>query len=276
MYLDQLFLKAGGQVLATLLHNWPFLIVSTLVAVAMKLYLNKDAVAAFLRRYQRGSVLAATAAAVATPLCSCGTTAVILGMMAGSIPWAPIIAFMVASPLTSPAELIYSAGLFGWPFALAFFAASIVLGLMGGLTAILFDSRGWLANQARFVAPEPSEHGQPKPAGREIALQSTLAGCACDVPAKPVKRHEALVSRQRAQNVALAGASCGCAIENPAPALPMFAVAQSCSCDANALVSPIPLLPKPGGSCCNAGIQAPIAAATPDTGSGVSAAGDPW
>jgi uncharacterized membrane protein YraQ (UPF0718 family) len=45
-------------------------------------------------------------------------------MMASTIPWAPIIAFMVASPLTSPQELFYSAGLFGWDFAIAFFAAS--------------------------------------------------------------------------------------------------------------------------------------------------------
>jgi hypothetical protein len=75
---------------------------------------------------------------------------VILGMMAGSLPWAPIVAFMVASPLTSPGELLYSAGLFGWRFAGAFFVASIVLGLLGGLAGHLLDSRGWLANQARM------------------------------------------------------------------------------------------------------------------------------
>jgi len=47
------------------------------------------------------------------PLCSCGTTAVVLGMMAGSMPWAPIVAFMVASPLTSPQEPIYSRAVAG-------------------------------------------------------------------------------------------------------------------------------------------------------------------
>jgi uncharacterized membrane protein YraQ (UPF0718 family) len=82
--------------------------------------LNQQKAAAFLMRYRRAGVLASTAVAVATPLCSCGTTAVVLGMMAGSISWAPIVAFMVASPLTSPEGLIYSAGLFGWPFAWAF------------------------------------------------------------------------------------------------------------------------------------------------------------
>jgi uncharacterized membrane protein YraQ (UPF0718 family) len=44
---------------------------------------------------------------------------------------APIVAFMVASPLTSPSKLLHSVGLFGWPFSVTFFAASIVLGLVG-------------------------------------------------------------------------------------------------------------------------------------------------
>lgn len=106
--------------------------------------------AAFLRRHQGAGVLGATTIAVTTPLCSCGTTAIILGMMANLVSWAPIVAFMVASPLTSPGELIYSATLFGWPFAIAFFAASILLGLLGGLVAYVAERRGWLAGQARF------------------------------------------------------------------------------------------------------------------------------
>jgi uncharacterized membrane protein YraQ (UPF0718 family) len=99
-------------------------------------------------------VLISTGVAVATPFCSCGTTAVILGMMASTIPWAPIVAFMVASPLTSPEELFYSAGLFGWNFAIAFFVASIVLGLMGGAIASFAETRGWLKNQNRMAAPK--------------------------------------------------------------------------------------------------------------------------
>jgi uncharacterized membrane protein YraQ (UPF0718 family) len=73
-------------------------------------------------------------------------------MMASTIPWAPIVAFMVASPLTSPEELFYSAGLFGWPFAVTFFASSIILGLIGGGIAAFAESKGWLANQGRFAS----------------------------------------------------------------------------------------------------------------------------
>ncbi|MBM3179839.1 MAG: hypothetical protein FJZ86_05740 [Chloroflexi bacterium] len=148
--LIELLTKTLAQVWHTLSVNWIFLLASAVIAAALKLYVNQDRVAAFLQRNRKAGVVIATGAAVGTPLCSCGTTAVILGMMAGNMPWAPIIAFMVASPLTSPQELVFSAGLFGWNFALAFFLASILLGLVGGAAAHLLESRGWLAGQARF------------------------------------------------------------------------------------------------------------------------------
>lgn len=148
--LIELFAKTLSQVWHTLTVNWLFLFASAVIAAALKLYVDQDRVAAFLQRNRKAGVLLATGAAVGTPLCSCGTTAIILGMMAGNMPWAPIIAFMVASPLTSPQELVFSVGLFGWNFALAFFGASIVLGLMGGAAAHMLEARGWLANQARF------------------------------------------------------------------------------------------------------------------------------
>ncbi len=148
-----LLIKSANQVWVTFLHNWPFLIASVAIAVGLKLYINPEKVSAFLMRHRKKGIYGATVAAVATPLCSCGTTAIILGMMATTIPWSPIIAFMVASPLTSPEELIYSAGIFGWPFAIFFFVSSIVLGLMGGFVGEIFEKRGWFANQSRYASP---------------------------------------------------------------------------------------------------------------------------
>src|SRR5512133_2743537 len=145
-----LLLKTLGQVWNTFAADWPFLLVSAVVAGGLKVFMDRERVAGFLQHHRNAGVLIATGAAVTTPLCSCGTTAVILGMMAGSMPWAPIVAFMVSSPLTSPEELIFSAGLFGWTFGLAFFISSILLGLIGGGAAYVLESRGWLDGQARF------------------------------------------------------------------------------------------------------------------------------
>src|SRR5512140_1797608 len=196
-FILNLAIQSIQQVWLTLLHNWPFLLVSVLIAALLKLYINAEKVSAFLTRYRSAGVVAATAAAVATPLCSCGTTAIILGMMASSMPWAPIVAFMVSSPLTSPEGLVYSAGLFGWPFAWAFYLASIVLGLGGGYLAAVLEKRGWLANQNRFAAKaapaictcgdDPSlANGRAFGIEMEPAALDAPTGCACQAgPAAP-------------------------------------------------------------------------------------------
>lgn len=166
-YLIGLFSTAAGKTLLSLSHNWPYLLASIIAAAALKSFADADRLASWLRRYDKIGVLAAVAAAVATPLCSCGTTAIVLGMMASTMPWAPIVAFMVSSPLSSPEGILYSAGLFGWPFAIVFFAASILIGLAGGAAASFLEKRGFLAGQARFEAEEaPSTCGcasEPRP-----------------------------------------------------------------------------------------------------------------
>lgn len=174
-----------GKVLETFSHNWWLILISILISAALKLYVDQEAIARFLRRNTKNSVLLSTGVAVATPFCSCGTTAVVLGMMASTIPWAPIVAFMVASPLTSPEELFYSAGLFGWPFAIAFFVSSILLGLIGGIIASFAESRGWLANQARMAAPPQAPllslgiMAGPAPIGLPIVAQPAVEPVQC-------------------------------------------------------------------------------------------------
>jgi uncharacterized membrane protein YraQ (UPF0718 family) len=206
-------ITAIGQVWVSLLHNWPYLAMSVVIAALLKLYVNAEQVSAFLSRYRGTSVVAATTAAVTTPLCSCGTTAVILGMMASKMPWAPIVAFMLASPLTSPEGLVYSAGLFGWPFALAFYLASIVLGLAGGWVAALCESRGWLAGQTRFVEPVP-----------------TPCACAADAGASRTTGHVFSLEMPSIRLSPLA-ISCDCGTVAPA------ALATSCGCGQPEIIS---------------------------------------
>ena len=194
-FILNLTIESGGKVLLTLWHNWPYLLASILIAAALKLFMDGERVSAFLKRTRGIGVIAATTAAVATPLCSCGTTAILLGMMASLMPWAPIIAFMVSSPLTSPGELIYSAGLFGWPFALTFFSASIVLGLAGGLAGAILESRGWLKDQTRMVVARSASIPLPvvqtptcgcsAPAEVKPSVQNPSCGCSAPVVVKP-------------------------------------------------------------------------------------------
>jgi len=144
----------AGDVVGTFARVWPFLAISILAAAAVTTYVGTDRLEAVLRRRLWLGILGAVALATLTPFCSCGTTAVLLGGMAAAAPWAPLVAFMVASPLTSPSELMLSAGLFGWPFALLFFIGTIVIGVGAGAITAWIDRRGWLAGQARLARDE--------------------------------------------------------------------------------------------------------------------------
>jgi uncharacterized protein len=146
-----LLLRVAADVWHTLAVNWPFLAISVLAAAALNVYVGTDRLAGWLRRRVSIAIVGAVALATATPFCSCGTTAVTLGMIATNAPWAPIVAFMVASPLTSPSELVLSAGLLGWPFALVFFVGTIVLGLAAGAVTVLVQRTGALDGQARMA-----------------------------------------------------------------------------------------------------------------------------
>jgi uncharacterized protein len=204
-----------SKVIETFSHNWFLLVISILISAALKLYVNQDAIARFLRRNTRNSVLVSTGIAVGTPFCSCGTTAVVLGMIASTVPWAPIVAFLVASPLTSPQELFYSAGLFGWPFAIAFFIASILLGLAGGAIASFAEARGWLVNQARMAGPSNSSSislgimGGPAPVAVPVALQPVAEAAPCGCSSNQPDAARLVISQPKVEPTAQTS-SCEC------------------------------------------------------------------
>jgi uncharacterized membrane protein YraQ (UPF0718 family) len=56
------------QVLPTFLNNWPFLVFSAVITALLKLYIDQKKVAEFLPRNQNRGIVAATLAAVGTPL----------------------------------------------------------------------------------------------------------------------------------------------------------------------------------------------------------------
>lgn len=155
--LSDLLLQVLGRVLDTLEGTWPYLVISIVLASAIQVYVGTDRLGGWLRRSTPVAVLGAVTLGALTPFCSCGTMAVVLGSLAASVPWAPIVAFLASSPLTSPGELALSVGLFGPGFATTFFVAAIGVGLLGGLAAWLLERLGWLTGQARVSAAPKDE-----------------------------------------------------------------------------------------------------------------------
>ena len=176
-YLVDLAGTVAGDVWTTLVHNWPYLLASVLVASVVQVYMDQERLAAWLHRRTWVAILGAVALGALTPFCSCGTTAIVLGAMASSVPWAPIVAFMTSSPLTSPEEYVLSVGLFGPAFATTFFLAAIAVGLIGGGAAWWLERRGLLVGQARTATPAAAggtdqATDQPVPAGNPGGTRS--------------------------------------------------------------------------------------------------------
>jgi uncharacterized membrane protein YraQ (UPF0718 family) len=171
--------RVGTDVLTTLEHNWPFLLASIVVASAIQVFVGTDRLARWLSARRWLAVVGAVALGAMTPFCSCGTTAVVLGAIASAVPWAPVVAFMVSSPLTSPGEYVLSVGLFGASFATTFFVAAIVIGLAAGGVTSVIERRGFLAGQARMQVPAAgADPGQTGHCGS--ATSSSVAALAPD------------------------------------------------------------------------------------------------
>lgn len=185
-YLSRLVTGVAGDVWTTVVHNWPYLLLSVVIASVVQVYVKADRLASWLRRRTWVAVLAAVALGALTPFCSCGTTAIVLGALASSVPWAPIVAFMASSPLTSPEEYVLSVGLFGPVFATTFFASAIVVGLVAGAAAWWLEGHGYLKGQSRMSVPTPlvssagcaGGAGEPDPSGGEAAEATREGGCA--------------------------------------------------------------------------------------------------
>ncbi len=192
MSLMTILIISAGQVWDTFRAIWPYLLASVFISAAMGRYVSAERVNRWLQKYHRTSIIAATGVAVTTPLCSCGGgIAVALSMIAVSIPWGPLVAFITASPLTSPDELFYSAGLFGWSFALTYLAAATMAGIAGGLLAHHLERKGWLANQARSIPKSASTGCQPS-CQDDACCHQEDASAALSTSTGPMKRWQGM------------------------------------------------------------------------------------
>ena len=177
-WMTDLLGRVTGDVWSTMAADWPYLLLSIIAAATVHVFVGTARLSGWLSRRRWLAIGAAVLLATLTPFCSCGTTAIVLGMLATRTPWAPIVAFMVASPLTSPEELLLSAGLFGWPFALIFFTGTIALGFAaGGVTSLLERTR-WLCCQARMRRDECPHATCPAPGCAPAAVPAAAGGSA--------------------------------------------------------------------------------------------------
>ena len=119
-------------------YDWWILALGITTAVVIKVYFT-DRMSKIANHKSNSSIIGAVGVGAFTPLCACGTMAVLLSMFVSSLPWGTVMAFLLTSPLTSPTQFIFQAGILGSRFAVAGLISAVALGLFAGLLAQYLD-----------------------------------------------------------------------------------------------------------------------------------------
>ncbi len=172
-YVYELLIQTVQAVGISLMHNWKILIISILIAVGLRTYVNSEKLTRILFKREKVSIIASVLFGAFTPLCACGTTAVLIGMLTTALPWGPIMAFLTSSPLMSPDGFVFISGVINLRFAIALTVASLVIGIASGFITNLIEKKtDFLKNQSRYLGREMKNTGMQS----GVAVE---ASCAC-------------------------------------------------------------------------------------------------
>ncbi len=154
----KVFTGVFNYVVHTFAANWFILLFGITIAVVISVYIDAEKVRRLFLRRPRFLILGSVAFGAFTPLCACGTMAVVLSLVSSSMPWGAIMAFLISSPLMSPDTFVMLAGFMGMNFAIALTVSSVVLGLGAGWIAHTIEKRtSFLKDQIRLKTQEHNE-----------------------------------------------------------------------------------------------------------------------
>lgn len=161
-------------ILGYLKADWYILLIGIILAVSMSVYVDPKKLKSFFERKAGISIPGAVVFGALTPLCACGSMAVILSMFVSTMPWGTVMAFLISSPLTSPSEYMFETAFFGSKFATGLLISSVILGIIAGITAhILQKKTNFFKGQFRLVK---ETSGNCDSCGTD----EVAAGCGCE------------------------------------------------------------------------------------------------
>jgi uncharacterized membrane protein YraQ (UPF0718 family) len=187
--IDIIFSGIIGYVIDTLYHNWHYLLISILIAVGLAVYINPDKLKSLFLRRSKLMIFGSVGFGAFTPLCACGTMAIIISLLTTALPWGPVMAFLVSSPLMSPDTFVLISGFLGVNFAIALAVTSVLLGLAAGyLTYYIEMKSGFLNGQLRFINQNTSHTEQL------INMPVSGDGCSCGCSMKQQLKQGVIVN----------------------------------------------------------------------------------
>lgn len=126
-----------------------------LVAALIKTFKWDKKIRKRLTGSRHGAILLATGVGLVSPLCSCGIVPLVISLIYGGVPLAPVFALLITSPLMSPDALLITLGGLGPTLAWGKLASAVFAGVAGGYAVIGMQRLGWVREEGLLGRERP-------------------------------------------------------------------------------------------------------------------------
>lgn len=136
----------------SLLEVAPLVIPGVLLSAWVRASGASGRISEIFRGNMHRTILAASAIGAVTPVCGVSVLPLMVGLLAGGVPLAPVMAFWLSSPVTDPAMLATTAATLGAEFAIGKTLAAFCIGLAGGSLTAMMAHKDWAVTALRSNA----------------------------------------------------------------------------------------------------------------------------
>jgi uncharacterized membrane protein YraQ (UPF0718 family) len=126
-----------------------------LVAALIKTFKWDKRIRKRLQGRTHGAILFATGVGLVSPLCSCGIVPLVISLIYGGVPLAPVFALLVTSPLMSIDAFVITLGGLGPTLAWGKLASAVFAGLAGGYAVLAAQRLGWIRAEGLLGSERP-------------------------------------------------------------------------------------------------------------------------
>ena len=159
----------GDALIYYLINDWHIILMGILIATSMKVFVSPEKLKNKLLKHSKIAVPLSVGLGALTPLCACGTMAVVISLFLTKLPWGPVMAFLISSPLASPSEFLFEGRFMGWRFAISMLVSSIVIGLFAGYLATVLEKKTTFFKDQFRILDKPKQ----APASASQTLDTT-------------------------------------------------------------------------------------------------------
>lgn len=111
---------------------WVYLLIGIVLTTVFQAFLNKKKLSDWVKSHSHISIIGAAAFGVVSPLGTYVCIPMAGSLFAAGTPLAPLMAFLVASPILNPTIFMLTVGAFGYEMAIIRLISGVLLGVLAG------------------------------------------------------------------------------------------------------------------------------------------------